>query len=1362
MAGYSDTRQLIIDTLMGRPAGTEIQPEDHQAFALQITDYVRAVELVAGNATLIGFAEATTVPVQPDNGQAVYLSQVNRGTTVTFANFIDQNGNAISVTSDSSSVTFVTLLWNGQYWSSQTTVVSASVLTAETMRVTFTQSGSSIVSSDSSGAIKTAYDEGKYIYAVLGQTLIPLVSSSSDSSVFEVFNNTTNKIYTVTGISVAVSEFDAKTYADNLHNSAYKLAQGNDTDWSKVITHCWVKNWTGGDKRLLLQYCYRNDSTYGSGIMLYICDADLTNASQVAYWTRLTGTKTGIEILDFINLTGGYGQVSVEVNWDAIPNLWNAGIYPKPYLNIETKFIETFRVTFTQSGSVITSSNTPSEIKSALDSGKYIYAILGTKEIPLLNTTTALSVFQDISGNVVMTYSLSGTSVTASSVNNVDEITKRIIPMHVSLPMIEKTSQLQTLSSWNVPFSPELISEFFLDAKLEGTPQSGYKYYIAFQYRKSYHASYGNYIYLYKNDGTTETCIGTYTIGADAPSGVNYFEFVPSIESTYVTKCCVLLNYDALKNIDETGVTGHFEFKLYDNGYRFNQEYLFETTDNTSLIHIWKYIVNGPNSIAITNVKTPYIWSVNPLPSECSSYQNAIKEIYISPNFLDGISGIGVQKYGTKWYVNAHNSAGDILFSSVQYMTHWNNNEIINIIVTSKQSSYTGNVKIGDVIGFIVFSDISSIETYVHSIRLDFDLVKSISAFSGRSDNFISSWIAQNFPLEEKMLPFTQCGFLGITKGTTLPTISGSVSGTSIDASTFSRFFLDMKLVGTPEENTKYRFNYFQHKSNSGGATYANYITIVKSSDNWSTQTTVYSEYVGSLPPSGLKLYDITPSSSSLTGIKLLLNWDALSNLDAITGSAYNKYTIPHDYDFSMDYMLNQDYGIIPNIESHRGIDDIQPTVERIAPTVVNNIVNNGLEIQLPETIYAIVGTELNLWNDAIAYSMDKGLQSPMNYSVGWYCTVGTITNRCFRITPTAEQAGNAYNITCYLYNAFGMQVATKTVQIKVLSKDALSSSKNIVYFGDSLGFGAARALQNDFSNSDKFTGTKPTMLGTKGGDWHYEAVGGYRWADYATAGRRAFRCYITNFTEPIGLGTKYTNNGFTWTVVEVNISSGNGNILITKEDVGGTDAPETNGSLVSTGSYATIPYTGAVLQGANPLWNDETSSIDISLYKERIGLQSTDKIDAVSFQFGINDSSLASNLPLLLSYIETLYNAFISDNPDCKFIIGMTTTSGNDANGSGANYGASIPPIPYNERVFAIRRYYLTLQNSATMPNIRIAAIHPQVDRYYGYNFSTRQISQRYTETETYHTNYVHPGESGYGQMGDAYFAEFIGVLTE
>lgn len=123
MAGYGDTRQLIIDTLMGRPAGTEIQPKDHQAFALALNDYIRSVELVAGSGVPLAFAEPDTVPIQPNNGQAVYLSQVPCGSFKTFSNFIGQDGNALSVLSAENEVKLVTLLWNGSYWSKQETSI---------------------------------------------------------------------------------------------------------------------------------------------------------------------------------------------------------------------------------------------------------------------------------------------------------------------------------------------------------------------------------------------------------------------------------------------------------------------------------------------------------------------------------------------------------------------------------------------------------------------------------------------------------------------------------------------------------------------------------------------------------------------------------------------------------------------------------------------------------------------------------------------------------------------------------------------------------------------------------------------------------------------------------------------------------------------------------------------------------------------------------------------------------------------------------------------------------------------------------------------------------------------------------------
>lgn len=119
MAGYEDTRQKIISTLMGRPVGTEIQPENHQDYALNMLDYIRSLELIA-TSTLIGIADENTTPVQPNNSRVCYIAGVSQNQTVTFQNFIDENGTPISVTTGDMEGIFIILLWNTQYWSAQT------------------------------------------------------------------------------------------------------------------------------------------------------------------------------------------------------------------------------------------------------------------------------------------------------------------------------------------------------------------------------------------------------------------------------------------------------------------------------------------------------------------------------------------------------------------------------------------------------------------------------------------------------------------------------------------------------------------------------------------------------------------------------------------------------------------------------------------------------------------------------------------------------------------------------------------------------------------------------------------------------------------------------------------------------------------------------------------------------------------------------------------------------------------------------------------------------------------------------------------------------------------------------------------
>ena len=122
MAGYLDTKQMIIDALMGRPEGTQIQPEDHQAYALNLLNYVRSVELSSGS-TLTGIAEVDTVPIEPYNSKVAYITSVPQNTVRTFTYFKKENNEPITITTTDSAV-FVILLWNTQYWEYQTLPVT--------------------------------------------------------------------------------------------------------------------------------------------------------------------------------------------------------------------------------------------------------------------------------------------------------------------------------------------------------------------------------------------------------------------------------------------------------------------------------------------------------------------------------------------------------------------------------------------------------------------------------------------------------------------------------------------------------------------------------------------------------------------------------------------------------------------------------------------------------------------------------------------------------------------------------------------------------------------------------------------------------------------------------------------------------------------------------------------------------------------------------------------------------------------------------------------------------------------------------------------------------------------------------------
>lgn len=440
----------------------------------------------------------------------------------------------------------------------------------------------------------------------------------------------------------------------------------------------------------------------------------------------------------------------------------------------------------------------------------------------------------------------------------------------------------------------------------------------------------------------------------------------------------------------------------------------------------------------------------------------------------------------------------------------------------------------------------------------------------------------------------------------------------------------------------------------------------------------------------------------------------------------------------SLDYNRDIWYGIMQTPET---ID-----------TAMRDAISGGVEVILPSIIYAAVGVQLNIYNDTIALSMDRGLDSPLNYIVRWNCGKGFVTSRGFRWTPKATETGDT-SLSCYVYAPNGTLIASKNVTVRVVS-GSISTEKNILFVGDSTGADSVAALYADFANNSFYTGVSPVFIGTKGTMPKHESFGGARWADFATQGRAAYRCQVSG-VGPISLNSTYTNNGFTWTVVEVNVTDGVGDILITKFSLySNNDAPEESGILVPVGGGDNIAYTGATKAPGNPFWYD--GAIDFSHYRSTLGL--VGNIDIIVFLLGLNGDEDLSDTE---QYIADLYTAAIADNPDCIVLVGLITGPANTVDAYGVDYGAGNW-LSMIKKFQNRRKLYVEMAEGGDYANMRIATPNLYIDRYYGYRLGTRAVSARNATTETYHTNYVHPASSGYAQIGDALFPAVIATMNE
>ena len=418
------------------------------------------------------------------------------------------------------------------------------------------------------------------------------------------------------------------------------------------------------------------------------------------------------------------------------------------------------------------------------------------------------------------------------------------------------------------------------------------------------------------------------------------------------------------------------------------------------------------------------------------------------------------------------------------------------------------------------------------------------------------------------------------------------------------------------------------------------------------------------------------------------------------------------------------------------------------------------IDISLPNKIYAIVGDTLQLFFRGIIKVVD-----PYKYNIVVSCSKGKQYSRYFEYTPTTQDVGQT-NFTITIKDNNRNIISTK--QCLLVTKNIVASPSdtiNVACFGDSLTAGGVwckeahrRLVESDGSPVGKgltniqFVGSK--KIGTTG----YFGVGGWTWDSYTTQGRPAYRFQVSGVSS-LAVGAVYTNNGNTFTIMEVNVTAGSGNILCSVSSL--TPAPTDSGTLTKSSGTgdSTITFTSYSQDTQNPLWDYNANKMTFIPYANSVA---DGNIDVVYTLLSWNSQTPGKeNFSDVIAKIKIFADTLHSEFPNAKLkIMGIQVPSVNV--GMGANYGATGTSYAdgYGMVVTALNqnKAYQDFANSEGYKDfVEFVNISAEFDTEYNMPYSETNVNTRSTVKEKRGTNGVHPSTEGYYQIADTVFRNFI-----
>lgn len=418
------------------------------------------------------------------------------------------------------------------------------------------------------------------------------------------------------------------------------------------------------------------------------------------------------------------------------------------------------------------------------------------------------------------------------------------------------------------------------------------------------------------------------------------------------------------------------------------------------------------------------------------------------------------------------------------------------------------------------------------------------------------------------------------------------------------------------------------------------------------------------------------------------------------------------------------------------------------------------IDISLPDKIYAIVGDTLQLFFRGIIKAVD-----PYKYNIVVSCSKGKQYPRYFEYTPTAQDVGQT-NFTITIKDNNRKIISTK--QCILITKNVVASPSdtiNVACFGDSLtssGVWCKEAHRRLVESGGSPAGKELTNIqfvgSMKNGTIGYFGVGGWTWDSYTLQGRPAYRFQVSGVSS-LAVGAEYTHNGNTFTIMEVNVTAGTGNILCGVSSL--SPAPANSGTLTKshgTGD-STITFTSRSQDTQNPLWDYSANKMTFIPYANAVANGSIDVVYTLLSWNGQEPGreDFSDVIASIKRFADTLHSEF----PQAKLkIMGIQVPSING--GIGANYGATGTSYAdgYGMVVTALNqnKAYQDFANSEGYKDfVEFVNISAEFDTEYNMPYSEVNVNTRSNVKEKRGTNGVHPSTEGYYQIADTVFRNFI-----